>query len=233
MTLRHKLSTRYNAFKQQQKEAIAHRLYLNRQFNNKEGQQNEDWQQAGDIFQNPLRLALFHLHSPFIAGEKNIIEPIDRWLNRLEIFRIFEKISPVLEAIGVIAIPIVLALAAQQYQNNLQQREEERLQDAKIFQYLSQLSTILLELDSTELRDDDNKQIRALARATTLTLLRDEKFGPNRKGQVIEFLTEMELIQGTLDDPETDDIDESLLGVWRRKQRLGITSSSKSCIAMV
>jgi hypothetical protein len=45
---------------------------------------------------------------PFIWVEKYTVEPFANLLDRADIFRIIEKLSPVLEAAGVIMIPIVI-----------------------------------------------------------------------------------------------------------------------------
>ncbi len=52
-----------------------------------------------------FRWQLYRLNRPFIWLEKKIIEPLDRWSNRANVFQFFSKVSPVIEAIGVLAIP--------------------------------------------------------------------------------------------------------------------------------
>lgn len=71
-----------------------------------------DWNEAKRLLEeeaarNPkgVRKTLFCLNQPFIWTEKRIIEPTARWTERADIFKVAEKFSPILEAIGVILIP--------------------------------------------------------------------------------------------------------------------------------
>ncbi|MBE7384405.1 MAG: pentapeptide repeat-containing protein [Leptolyngbya sp. SIO1E4] len=184
---------------------IAERLYLNRQARGEAGDAESDWAKAERIAKSPIRSRLFHVHQRFIWVEKQAIEPTARWVERADLFRIIEKLSPTIEALGVIAIPLVLFFAAQSYEERLLQREQtyqenvrqqelERSQQQAVTDYLNQLSTILLDMEG-DLDDSQNEGLRTLTTATTLTLLRDPNLDGNRKGQVIEFLSQMNLVQ--------------------------------------
>lgn len=188
---------------QEAKEAIAHRLYLNRKSQQIEGTPDEDWKKAEQIYKSPLRFGLFRLNTPFVWMERRVIEPTNQKLNHFELFRIFEKVSPVLEAIGVIAIPVVLAIVTIQYQEQINQRDLKQLQQETVSAYLSQLSSILLDVEAEDLRKPENDQIRTLIRATTLTLLSDPNLDGDHKGQVIRFLIEMNLVQDISINQET------------------------------
>ena len=179
-------------------------LRYNRQRLNRAGTVWDDLREAKKIVQSPKRKLLFWFNQRLISLEKKRVEPIVKWLYRADLFRAIERLSPSIEALGVIAIPLVLFFAAQGYQENLveserieqenlKKQEEERLQQQAITDYLNQLSTIFLEIDG-DLREPQNERLRTLTRATTITLLHDSLLRGNGKGQVIRFLSEMDLI---------------------------------------
>lgn len=172
---------------------IAQQLYLNRQMMNRGGNADSDWIKASRICKAPARQLLFWVNQPFVQVEKRTIEPIANWVDNADLFRIIERISPAIEALGVIAIPFVLFFAGQQYQERLRQQDTERLQQQAVKDYISQLSTILLDAEG-DLRDPKNERLRTLTTATTLTLLREPNLDGDRKGQVIKFLSEMNLV---------------------------------------
>ena len=121
----------------------------------------------------------------FSSSLYQLLIRIEKWI---------ERHSTTLEVLGVVAIPLGLFFVAQSYQENLRRQEMEQLQQQALTDYLNQLSTIMLEMDST-LHDPQNKELRTLMTATTLTLLRDPNLDGARKGQVIEFLSQMNLVQ--------------------------------------
>lgn len=189
--------------------AIAERLYRNRLVTKRPGDADSDWAKAERILKSPVRRVLFRLNQPLIRAEKGAVEPVANWVDRADLFRIVERLSPTLEALGVIvgaiAIPLVLFSAAQNYEERLLQRERayqellqqqelERLQQQSMMDYLNQLSAILLEIEG-DLRDPQNEEIRSLMTATTLTLLSDPNLDSSRKSQVIRFLSQMSLVQ--------------------------------------
>ncbi|MEM9804908.1 MAG: pentapeptide repeat-containing protein [Cyanobacteria bacterium P01_D01_bin.56] len=133
-----------------------------------------------------------------------------KWVYGADIFNILERLSPTLEAIGVLMLPVVLFFAAQQYQEsvrkrdlqhqeNLQARELEKIRQETVANYLNQLSTILLEIEGN-LGDSQHEKLRTLTTATTITLLNDPNLDAIRKGQVIQFLTQMELVNVAIAD---------------------------------
>ena len=174
--------------------SIAECLYLNRQTMKRSGNAESDWAQAERILKSPLRTILFHLNQFLIRVERRAVEPFANWVDRADLFRIIERLSPTIEALGVIAIPLVLFFATQSYEESLRQQELERVQQQAITDYLNQLSAILMDLDGS-LSDPQNAELRTLTTATTLTLLRDSNLDGARKGQVIQFLSEMGLVQ--------------------------------------
>ena len=171
-----------------------------------------------------FRWRLYQLHQPFISLEKKVIEPADRWADRANIFQFFSKISPILEALGVLAIPFVI-LAFEFRQERRQQQFEERIisaqadvrQQQAVREYLSQVTTIHLETDQgKKLREDE--ELQKLLEANTLALFNelsvredtrqdsddDEKFNlkaweRDRKGQVVEFLFGLSWINNSKD----------------------------------
>jgi hypothetical protein len=99
-----------------------------------------------------------------------------------------------LELLGTLAVPIVVALvgvyfAAQQSktQNNI---EQQRAQAAAFQAYLDQLGSLLLKDGLRE--SEEGSEERTLARARTLTVL--DGLDPDRKGRVLQFLNEANLI---------------------------------------
>ncbi|WOB42008.1 hypothetical protein HNI00_01625 [Thermoleptolyngbya oregonensis NK1-22] len=134
---------------------IANQIYQNRLLKGKLGDKESDWVAAQKITKNPLRYWLFISNRNLTLLEKKLIEPCANWLDKADIFRIIEKIFPILEAIGVILIPIAVLIATQRYtehqeQRDLQREENRREEDRKRLQqeaiknYISQLSTIYL-----------------------------------------------------------------------------------------
>ena len=201
--------------------SIAHQLYLNRQKTGHSGNAQDDWYKASAIHDLPIRRFLFNLNQPLIRVEKRTIEPIADWVDHADIFRIVERISPTIEALGVLIgaflIPLVLFTATQNYQDQVIEREREyqesvrqqeldRLHQQALEDYFSQLSTILLELEG-DFREPQNERLRTLTNAATLTLLREPKLDGYRKGQVIRFLSQVGLI--TADSNSADQLTAS------------------------
>ena len=193
-----------NSLQEERVIKVAEQLYQNRQTTNKTGSAQDDWYKAERICGSSFRSALFRINQPLILCEKQIIEPITRWTDNADIFRLIERISPAVEAIGVLAIPCVLFFASQSYQERVIAREKayqeqvrrqdsERLQQQVLRDYFNQLSTLMLELDS-DLNDPKNERIRTLTTAATLTVLREPGLDGYRKGQIIRYLSDMALI---------------------------------------
>ena len=97
----------------------------------------------------------------------------------------------------LLIVPLVLALIGivftVQQDARQQQLEDQSAQNAALQTYLDQMNRLLLEKG---LRDSaEGSEVRTLARAQTLTVL--EALDPDRRSQVLRFLMEAELIQGT------------------------------------
>lgn len=137
-----------------------------------------------------FRWRLYQLNKPFIKLEKKIIEPLDSWSDRANIFNFFSKLSPIIEAIGVLAIPFVILLyegkqekrqqefeagqekQQQEFEENLILSQAEVRQQQAVRDYLSQVTTIHLESDfGKKLKED--KELQTLLKATTLALFNE------------------------------------------------------------
>jgi uncharacterized protein YjbI with pentapeptide repeats len=104
-----------------------------------------------------------------------------------------------LELLIVPLVLVLIGLAFSVQQEARQQRfederaeterelEEQRAQDLALQAYLDQMSVLLLE-------DLGDPKLRTLARARTLTVLR--RLDPNRKEEVMRFLSEADLVSG-------------------------------------
>lgn len=174
---------------------IAHELYQNRVLLARSGNEQSDWQTAEKIVRSPLRTTLFASNRPLIKLEKCVFEPFSKHLRQSAIFDIVDRLSPALEAVGVLLIPIILLWASIAYENQKEAQEIERLQQDIVQNYFAQLSEIFLNVEG-DLKDDGNERIRAVATAATVTMLGEPNLSRGRKRQVIDFLSEMELLQG-------------------------------------
>jgi len=108
-----------------------------------------------------------------------------------------------LPIVGALLIPVVIAagtwgIAWQQGKIEDRRAEadrklaEQRAQDEALQAYLDQMSTLMLENDLRNSEEDS--EVRTLARARTLTVLR--RLDPRRKGEIMQFLLEADLIHG-------------------------------------
>ncbi len=86
----------------QKVEEIAYKLYQNRLLVKGEGDAEEDWHKAEQIVKNPLKLALFKCHQPFISIEKKFLEPVLDYLNRLALLEILGLLGNLSLLVGVI-----------------------------------------------------------------------------------------------------------------------------------
>jgi uncharacterized protein YjbI with pentapeptide repeats len=106
---------------------------------------------------------------------------------------------------GLLIVPIVLSLITvvfawqqdvrqQQIENQRAEAERElaqqRAQDESLQAYLDQMSTLMLEKDLRNSEDDS--EVRTLARARTLTVLR--RVDTSRKDEIMDFLVEADLV---------------------------------------
>ena len=156
-----------------------------------------------------FRWRLHRLNRPFVWSEEHVIEPLDRWSDRANFFRFFQKISPILEAIGVLAIPFLLWSFENQrkdrqiqFQEDLVEAQEQVRRQQAVREYLSQIVTIRLE-KGDEFEEDE--QLVELLRVSTLALFEElavsvplektdsrqfnfEATEQDRKSQVVRFL---------------------------------------------
>jgi uncharacterized protein YjbI with pentapeptide repeats len=128
----------------------------------------------------------------FTQLEKHKIEPLADRLDKADIFRIVEKLSPVIEAFGVIAIPIAIWWMTESGQEAKEKSEKAARAQEAVKTYLNQLSTVFLDGDL-----EKNERLRTVTRASTLALLNDPNLEGTHKGQVIDYLDDLGLIQGS------------------------------------
>jgi uncharacterized protein YjbI with pentapeptide repeats len=173
---------------------LAFELYQRRVRFGRQGDQHTDWVTAGKLLDNPFRQILFALNGPLIWLEKTCFEPTDQLLERAAFFDVIDRLSPALEALGVLLIPLVLYVATQSFEERRDEQEVQRLQQEAIEDYIAQVTEVLLNAEG-DLRSEENQRIRDVLTATTLAQLRDPNLDGDRKGQVIEFLTRTDLVQ--------------------------------------
>lgn len=170
-------------------EQVAQELYQNRLLLGRPGDAQSDWETAEKIVRSPWRTTLFASNRPLIKLEKHCIEPASKHLKGSALFDIVERMSPALEAIGVLLIPVAIWWFSESSQAAKEEQERQTRAQEAVKTYLSQLSDVFL---NGELEKDEN--LRIVTRASTLALLRDPNMDGDRKGQVIEYLTEMNLV---------------------------------------
>jgi hypothetical protein len=97
----------------------------------------------------------------------------------------------------LLIIPLVLAIGgfwfATVQDNRQQELEDQRAQDTALQAYIDQMSELLLRGDLRGSEEGD--EVRTLARARTLTVL--ERVEADRKGQVLRFLFEANLVNSS------------------------------------
>lgn len=109
--------------------------------------------------------------------------------------------TPAWKVLDLLVIPAVLAAGVAWFNKSQKEREQEiareRREEEVLQQYFDRMSELLLEHD---LREHAKKvegvspEVSTIARARTLAVLRT--LGPARKGEVVKFLCEAELIDG-------------------------------------
>jgi hypothetical protein len=156
----------------------------------------EDWNEAKRQLEQEqaarlkeMRKVASRLNQLFLYLEKRVWEPGANLVERAAFFQIVEKLSPVFEAIGVLLIPFVVWWATQSYQMQKDEQDQAIRQQEAIKNYLNQLTTVFL--DGKIKQDSD---LQSVTRASTLALLRDPSLNGDGKGQVIGFLSELDLI---------------------------------------
>lgn len=171
------------------------------------GEPNADRQEAiqqlkQERSKKPNRSAFSWLSRSLTRLEQGAIEPTAKWLDKADIFRIIEKISPIIEAIGIIAIPVAIWWFSETSQEAKEQQEKAIRAQTAVQNYLNQLSDILT---TGKLEADEGLQ--TIVRASTLALLdnpdlqpdldldEEENWRNDRKGQTIGYLYEAGLLQ--------------------------------------
>ncbi|MEM9273386.1 MAG: pentapeptide repeat-containing protein [Cyanobacteria bacterium P01_F01_bin.143] len=168
-----------------------------------------------------FRWYLFLLNRPFVWLRRRMIEPLDFKSYQAKFFKFFAKVSPVLEVLGVVAIPFVLFY----YENKREDRQiafEQKVitsqaevsQQQAVRAYLSQITTIYLDVEDREnIRQDTD--FRKLLATNTIAIfdelsinesfqdnledgdeLREKLLRSDRKGDVINFLYQLDWISG-------------------------------------
>ncbi len=181
----------------------AHNIWKKRLREVRDGTAGSDWIEARQYLEkHQWEVFLWRLNQPFIWVEKKIIEPLDFWSDRANIFSFFSKLSPIIEAIGVLLIPVAI-FCFEDIREKRQLRFEENLISAQtevrhqqaVRDYLSQVTTIHLETEQgKKIRDDE--ELKTLLEETTLALFNElsvsegsSRETDNRKGQVVKFLS--------------------------------------------
>jgi Pentapeptide repeats (8 copies) len=142
--------------------------------------------------------------SLFRWTERQAIEPLANYLDKADIFRIIEKISPVIEALGVIAIPLVIWFGTEATQKAKDESERAARAQEAVKTYLNQLSTVFLDGNL-----EKDERLRIVTRASTLALLNDPNMDGTHKGQVIDYLEELRLVQVKPEEPPSEKKDKS------------------------
>ncbi|MEM9276545.1 MAG: hypothetical protein AAGA80_26905 [Cyanobacteria bacterium P01_F01_bin.143] len=179
-----------------------------------------------------FRWQLHRLNRLFLWLEKKVIEPLDCWSDRANLFQFFAKVSPVIQVIGVLAIPFVLFYYENQRNEQQikseEQREERQLefqtevrQQQAVRDYLSQITTIYLNVENRDQIEQD-EDLKNFLEATTLAIFDELSISENfqdeskdnddlnqnaierdRKGDVIDFLSKLGWINDTKEKKET------------------------------
>ena len=177
-----------------------------------------------------FRWQLYKLNRPFIWLEKKIIEPLDFWSDRANVFQFFSKVSPIIQAIGVLAIPFVIFYYENQrverqlrFEENIISAQAEVRQQQAVRDYLSQITTVYLEVkqEDPSKEKEELKKLKKLLEATTLALFDElsisedsrseqteniefdwEAVKRDQKGEVIHFLSNLGWINSLNNEEE-------------------------------
>lgn len=130
----------------------------------------DDWNNAKQLLEKELsvkqikgvRKTLAWLNQPFVWTERNIIEPTASWFDKADVFRIVEKVSPVMEAIGVILIPVAIWWFTQSDAKQKDEQEKARRSQESVKTYLNQLTTTFLDGDLSKQAELRQQQYQLL-----------------------------------------------------------------------
>lgn len=116
---------------------------------------------------------------------------------------IVEKICPVIQTIGAISIPIALWWLTNISSSTIAQQQKNVRASQAIQNYLNKISELKekgLQQDIASTSPEQHQELRAIARAYTIALLRnpdlqrDKNSEADFKGQAIEYLSDLALI---------------------------------------
>ena len=132
---------------------------------------DDDWQKAIEVLKqeigskklNGIRKGLSWVNQPLMWVEKKVIEPTAHWCDRSDIFRISAKVSPLLEAFGVILIPVAIWWFTQTATQQKENQDRQKRAQESVKTYLNQLTTVYLDGDLTK-----SDGLRRVIRASTL-----------------------------------------------------------------
>jgi hypothetical protein len=105
-----------------------------------------------------------------------------------------------LELSGSLAVPFLLLYLGNQIQNRDKERAELNIREEALQSYLDRISEILIDskVNSLDPNDPSLELIKDIVRTRTLTLLRSLDGDGERKGAVIRFLVDADLINSYL-----------------------------------
>jgi uncharacterized protein YjbI with pentapeptide repeats len=124
-----------------------------------------------------------------------------------------ENIKFLFEIVGTVAVPIVLYMISENNNNLQKQKDLEAKRQEILRAYLSQVTTVTVDAADFRKRPDVQKALQA----ATLNVLRDSSLDRKRKGQIIYFLSEAELVQDSMSS--ADSIRKRYLEMMLRGQR--------------
>jgi uncharacterized protein YjbI with pentapeptide repeats len=113
---------------------------------------------------------------------------------KLDIWLAIERICTILNAIGVVAIPFAILFFTLADSQQKEAREKQKRAQEAIKTYLNQLTTVYLGGD-LEGNKPESERLRRITRASILALLNDPDLDGDHKRQIVEYLTELDLVQ--------------------------------------
>ncbi len=127
-----------------------------------------------------------------IYFEKQVLEPLDNWLDQAAFFSIVDKISPAVEAFGVVLIPLVIWFVTQKAESVEVEKARKIRQQESLKTYLSQLTEIFLNGDIK--KGEKSEYLRKAIEANTIVVLKGPNLDGKGKGEIITFLSQLGLI---------------------------------------
>ncbi|MEP0913079.1 DUF2934 domain-containing protein [Leptolyngbya sp. GB1-A1] len=146
----------------------AYQIWLDRHARGMPGTSESDWlkakrlieqEQAGKSLRRIQRV-LSWLNQPLIGIDRTI-EPWANSLDKANLVRISEKISPLFEVIGVIVIPLAILYFTQTSEASKERQEKAVRAQSAVQNYLNQLSATLREGEL-----ESNERLKTVIRAS-------------------------------------------------------------------